>query len=53
MVCSSSNIVRVSYQTQADSRDKIVLALSGWIKGESAGCDDFNWLSIGDWFNRE
>jgi hypothetical protein len=41
------------YQTQADSRDKIVSALSGWIKGESAWRDDFNWLLIGNWFNRE
>jgi hypothetical protein len=40
------------YQTQTDSRDKVVSALTGWSKGESLWRDDFEWLSIGDWFNR-
>lgn len=41
------------YQSRTDSRDKIVSALSGWSREESALRDDFEWLSIGDWFNRQ
>jgi len=41
------------YQTRTDSRGRVVSALSGWINEESAWRDDFEWLSIGDWFNRQ
>lgn len=41
------------YQTQADSREKIVSALSGWIKEENGWRDDFDWVSIGSWFSPE
>jgi hypothetical protein len=41
------------YQTQTESRDKVVSALSGWCRGESAWRDDFEWLSIGAWLNRQ
>jgi hypothetical protein len=41
------------YQTRTDSRCRVVSALSGWIDEESAWRDDFEWLSIGNWFNRQ
>jgi hypothetical protein len=41
------------YQTRADSRDKVVSALSGWSAEENAWRDDFEWLSIGNWFDRQ
>lgn len=39
------------YQTRTDSREKVVSALSGWSGEETAWRDDFEWVSIGDWFN--
>jgi hypothetical protein len=40
------------YQTRTESRDKVVSALSGWSRGESAWRDDFEWVSIGHWFDQ-
>ena len=40
------------YQTRTNSRDKVVSALSGWSRGENDWRNDFEWLSIGDWFDR-
>jgi len=41
------------YQTRTESREQVASALSGWSKGESAWRDDFEWLSIGEWFGKE
>jgi hypothetical protein len=41
------------YQTRTESREKIASALSAWSKGESAWRDNFEWVSIGDWFNKQ
>jgi hypothetical protein len=40
------------YQSRTDSRDKVASALVGWSRGESAWRDDFEWVSIGHWFDR-
>jgi hypothetical protein len=37
-------------QTQTKSREKIASALTAWRNGEIAWRDDFEWISIGDWF---
>jgi hypothetical protein len=41
------------YQTRTDSRDQVASALVGWSRGENAWRDDFEWVSIGNWFNRQ
>ena len=41
------------YQTRTESRDKVVSALSGWSRGEDDWRNDFEWLSIGDWFTQQ
>ena len=48
-----AGLPREHYQTLTDSRGKVVSALSGWVKEESAWRHDFEWVSIGDWFNRQ
>jgi hypothetical protein len=40
------------YQTRTKSRDDAAAALYGWSKGESAWQADFEWISIGDWFDK-
>ena len=41
------------YQTRTDSRDKAASALVGWSQGNSEWREDFEWVSIGDWFDRQ
>jgi hypothetical protein len=41
------------YQTRTDSRDRVASALIGWSNGESEWRDDFEWVSIGDWFDQK
>jgi hypothetical protein len=40
------------YQTQSKSRDNVAAALYGWSQGEGAWRDNFEWISIGDWFDK-
>jgi hypothetical protein len=41
------------YQTRTQSREKVVAALSGWSRGEDDWRDDFEWISIEEWFTHQ
>ncbi|MFE7592198.1 hypothetical protein ACFU6K_22595 [Kitasatospora sp. NPDC057512] len=41
------------YQTRTVSRDKVIAAVLGWMKGEPEWKAPFMWNNIGSWFEAE